>query len=437
MDLPTGQPYTGESHYPTINMWSGDTTNHSEHYLHSTYLDNVFTNLLGIMPTLDDRLEMRPLVPANWSYFAVENLPYHGTLLSIIWDASGTQYSGSNHSSGLSVYSNGTLIYQQSSLTPFNATLPFSSQEAASTLAARPRYANILTNPNAPWGLPNASADWELSPNGDISPWAAWKLIDNLLWYDTEPDNRWTNNQSTTPFNSVFLTLPRARTFNGVSLAIMEDVERGGVVACPSAITVSLADGTVVAERDPWTGCEGNALNTVLFDKPTVDPSNVTTASTGYDVTADYLQITLWNQLHYAVAVSEIQIWVEASPGPTYFLADGLLGNFIGSFEGRRSGLNCTVADGGVYIDAGGWAEVADVRTASGQAVSNGTATIVGGGRGTVAVAVNFLSNQTITFNGGSNTSTIISVDYLAGGNYFTLFNVDGSPWVSEIVVNS
>ena len=61
-----GMPYTAEAHYPTINAWSGDTTNHSEHYFHSTYLDNVFTNLLGIIPTLDDRLEMSPLIPSNW-----------------------------------------------------------------------------------------------------------------------------------------------------------------------------------------------------------------------------------------------------------------------------------------------------------------------------------------------------------------------------------
>lgn len=431
-----GVTYTAEAHYPEMNMWSGDSTNHSEHYLHSTYIDNVFTNLLGIMPTLDDRLEMRPLVPSNWSYFAVENLPYHGTLLSIIWDSTGTKYTGTNHSSGLSVYSNGTLIYHQSSLEPFNATLPFKSQEAASALAAQPRYANILTNPNAPWGLPNASADYTFSTNGDYSSYEAWKLIDNLLWYDTEPDNRWTNNQSETPYNNVYLHLPRTRTFNSVSLGIMEDIERGGVIACPSAITVTLEDGTIVAERDPWTDCMPNALNTVLFDNPTMDPANVTTPASGYDISTNFLQITLWDQIHYAVAVSEIQIWVEASPGPTYYVADGLLGNFIGSFEGRKNGLNCTVSNDGVYINEGGWAEVADVRTSNGQA-ANGTATIVGGGTGSIAVAVNFLSNQTVTFSGGFNTSQTIQVQYLEGGNYFTLFNVEGSPWVSEIIVNA
>ncbi|KAF2230621.1 hypothetical protein EV356DRAFT_453439, partial [Viridothelium virens] len=85
-------PYTAESHYPTINEWSGDTTNHSEHYFHSTYFDNVFTNLIGIIPTLDNRIELRPLVPSNWSYFAVENLPYHGSLISLLWDSTGTHY---------------------------------------------------------------------------------------------------------------------------------------------------------------------------------------------------------------------------------------------------------------------------------------------------------------------------------------------------------
>lgn len=74
-----GVPFIGECHYPTIDGWSAYDTNHSENYFHSTYTDNIFTNLLGILPTLDDRLELHPLVPDNWTRFAVENIPYHGT----------------------------------------------------------------------------------------------------------------------------------------------------------------------------------------------------------------------------------------------------------------------------------------------------------------------------------------------------------------------
>ena len=89
-----GQPAVLEVHYPEMDSWSGYTQNHSEHYLHSTYIDNVFTNLLGIIPSLSDTFEMRPLVPSNWSYFAVENLPYHGSLMTLLWDADGSHYGG-------------------------------------------------------------------------------------------------------------------------------------------------------------------------------------------------------------------------------------------------------------------------------------------------------------------------------------------------------
>lgn len=142
-----GKPYTGECHYPTINMWSGDTTNHSENYLHSTYFDNIFTNLFGIVPSFGDTLVLQPLVPSNWSYFAIEALPYHGTLLSFIWDQTGTHY-GNNVSAGLSIYSNGTLFYHQSTLSAVNVSLPFNTTEAAQMLAQQPEWQNILANPN-------------------------------------------------------------------------------------------------------------------------------------------------------------------------------------------------------------------------------------------------------------------------------------------------
>ena len=72
-----GKLDTTECHYPTIDRWSGDTTNHSENYFHSTYIDNISTNLVGVVPILDNRLELQPLIPINWTYFAVENLLYH------------------------------------------------------------------------------------------------------------------------------------------------------------------------------------------------------------------------------------------------------------------------------------------------------------------------------------------------------------------------
>ncbi|KAK3631978.1 hypothetical protein LTR56_016571 [Elasticomyces elasticus] len=427
-----GVPYTAESHYPTIDMWSGDTSNHSEHYLHSTYLDNVFTDLFGIVPDFGDTLVLKPLVPSNWSYFAVENLPYHGSLLTFVWDQDGSYYSG-DHSAGLSIYSNGTLFHHQTELGPVNCTLPFATVDAAQTLAAQPEWQNILANPNSPYNLPLVTADYALSTNGDIQPWVAWKMNDGLLWYDTTPDNFWTNNQSRIPYSTINVTLARPRKIHTVSLAVLVDTERGGVSACPEGIKIVDGKGDTVAFKNPWTDCVPNALNTVPFATPTPDDSsNVTTPNQDYTVETDFLQIILSDKLEYTTSVSEIQIWVAPNMGPRHEAEDGVIGTFIGSYEGRPSGLNGTIENGGVTLHAGAWVELSGVRTANGEA-GRTQVTVVGGGDGTVDVMLNWMTNTTLTFSSAANKT--IELDLLRGGNWVTIFQRTGIPFVDAVVV--
>jgi hypothetical protein len=53
----------------------------------------LITGLLGLRPRSDDRVVIHPLLPAGaWSYFAVDGLPYHGHLLTILWDSTGKRY---------------------------------------------------------------------------------------------------------------------------------------------------------------------------------------------------------------------------------------------------------------------------------------------------------------------------------------------------------
>jgi hypothetical protein len=73
-----GQPYVAEAHDPDNPAWIYDSFNHSEDYNHSTFNDLVLSGLLGIRPQLSDTIVIHPLVPDSWSYFAIENLPYHG-----------------------------------------------------------------------------------------------------------------------------------------------------------------------------------------------------------------------------------------------------------------------------------------------------------------------------------------------------------------------
>jgi len=302
-----------------------------------------------------------------------------------------------------------------------NVSLPDSTQ-AVANLASN-RFDNILANTNAPWGLPNVTTDYVY--NGEGPTYDAYKTIDGLLWYDTTPDNRWTSNQSYTPYNVLNYTLPRARKMSSISLAVMDDTARGGYLACPAYLSIVDRAGNNLAKRDPWTSCVPNSLNAIAFGNGST--------STMYEI--DFLSVTFGIQATKAVAVSEAQIWVPSNPGPRYEAEDGLLGTLIGGFQGRATGTNATVQNGGVVLADGGWLEIADVRKGVAATAGTGFLNIVGGGNGTALVGLNYLgNNQTVTF--GGNKTTRLTVDFLRGGNVVSIFQTSGRPFIDAAVVS-
>ncbi|HKO17474.1 MAG TPA: glycosyl hydrolase family 65 protein [Acidobacteriaceae bacterium] len=63
------------------------------YYNHSGFADPLITGLIGLRPRNDNRISIHPLLPAGaWTYFALDALPYHGHLLTILWDADGNRY---------------------------------------------------------------------------------------------------------------------------------------------------------------------------------------------------------------------------------------------------------------------------------------------------------------------------------------------------------
>jgi hypothetical protein len=243
------------------------------------------------------------------------------------------------------------------------------------------------------------------------------------------------------PYSTIPITLPQPRQLHSISLAIFVDIDRGGVVDCPQGIKVVDGSNQTVAFKNPWTDCVPNALSTVPFAAPSGNNSdNATTPDDNYVVETDYLEVTLSDKLRYTTAVTEIQIWVASNPGPKYEVEDGVIGTFIGSYEGRATGLNGTVVDGGVSLGPGGWVELADVRRqATGNATAGlaGSATmeVIGGGTGTVEVQLNWLVNQTVSFAG--NGTITLDVVLLRGGNVVTIFQTSGTPWLDAIVIGS
>jgi hypothetical protein len=90
--------------------------NRNVDYFHSTFVDLVLGGLLGIRGALEDRLVIAPLTQ---SYFAVDNLKYHGRDVAITFDPDGGTVYGCP---GLCAYVDGTLVASNASA-PLNLTL--------------------------------------------------------------------------------------------------------------------------------------------------------------------------------------------------------------------------------------------------------------------------------------------------------------------------
>ncbi|MGH9607291.1 MAG: MGH1-like glycoside hydrolase domain-containing protein [Terracidiphilus sp.] len=91
------------------------------YYNHSGFADPLITGLIGLRPRADAKLVIRPLLPpGEWSYFAIDGLPYHGHFLTIVYDETGKHY---HRGRGLAVYVDGRKLASRATLGPLEAEL--------------------------------------------------------------------------------------------------------------------------------------------------------------------------------------------------------------------------------------------------------------------------------------------------------------------------
>ena len=77
-------------------------------YNHSTYCDLIICGLVGLRPRADNIVEVNPLVPNGaWDYFCLDNVHYHGHVLTILYDKTGGRY---GKGAGLRVFADEKLI---------------------------------------------------------------------------------------------------------------------------------------------------------------------------------------------------------------------------------------------------------------------------------------------------------------------------------------
>jgi hypothetical protein len=88
-----GRPYIGEYLDESTGYWLKGDQERSRYYNHSTFNDLVITGLVGLVPRMDEKIEIDPLVPPDqWEWFCLDGIPYHGQILTILWDRDGSRY---------------------------------------------------------------------------------------------------------------------------------------------------------------------------------------------------------------------------------------------------------------------------------------------------------------------------------------------------------
>jgi hypothetical protein len=116
-------PHTGDWIARTrLKTWNNGTWSdrkggkeRGKDYNHSSFCDLVITGLVGLRPRADDVVEVNPLVPEDeWDWFCLDNVAYHGHVLTIVWDKDGARY---GKGKGLTVLADGRAIAHSDRLT--------------------------------------------------------------------------------------------------------------------------------------------------------------------------------------------------------------------------------------------------------------------------------------------------------------------------------
>ena len=285
------RPYIAEAANPDDGSWEGhDTFYHSEHYFHSQYVNLIITGLVGLRPRADDTLEVNPLAPDGWAYFALDDVAYRGHRVSIIWDRDGTRY---RRGRGLTVFADGRKIAHAPRIGRLLAPLG-----PAPTPTPPDRAVNLAVNNGRgpyPWITASHSAP-ETPP---------FYLNDGNYWYHVSPPNRWTAAGSEQATDWIVLDFGIERPVEALKLYFLDD---GGRIRAPARYDVQMwSDGAWVEipnQRRSPDAPMGRRANIVAFGR----------------IVTPKIRLVLTHRPGATSGLTELEAWAHADlplPAPT------------------------------------------------------------------------------------------------------------------------
>jgi hypothetical protein len=108
-------PYSGDWISRTmLKSKNAQPKERGKDYNHSSFCDLIISDLVGIQPSMDNKLTIDPLIPFDyWDWFCLDHVKYHNKILTIVWDRDGSKY---QKGKGFSVYVDGELKHRSETI---------------------------------------------------------------------------------------------------------------------------------------------------------------------------------------------------------------------------------------------------------------------------------------------------------------------------------
>jgi hypothetical protein len=254
----------------------------SHHYNHSGYNNLIVTGLAGLRPRADNILEINPLIPTDphstnaIDYFCLENVPYHGQLVSIVYDRDGRHY---KKGAGLSVYVNGQQVLAPAALG--RKTVAISEP----TITATSHPIDLAVNMSRrDFPAPDASVN-----NSENELYQA---VDGRVWFYPNVRNYWSNAGSPTAEDWFSLDFGTAKQFRSAQIYFYADNTR---FKAPAKYTVQYWTG------QDWADVSGS------HETPQKPLANGENTITFRPVNTSKLRILFTNPKQAAIALVEVK----------------------------------------------------------------------------------------------------------------------------------
>jgi hypothetical protein len=333
-----GTPHVGQAHDPAQPDWMYDATDYS----HSTYNDLVLSGLIGVRPRLGNTLALKPLVPASWNYFALENVPYHGHNVTVLWDRTGARF---HQGKGLRVYVDGRLAATSPVVAAMNVRLAGPGAGAPQAADFDDLAANVYDQ-----GSPRAFA---AASGAGTSPADA---TDGQITYDdSQQASDWTDCGAPARDNYLGVDFGAAVPVSEVRLYTWSDTGQGGTVAAPAAYQVQY-----LTTAGAWAPVPGAGY------PPGPPPANGLAAITFRAVTTSQLRVSMTDQPGYCSGVTELEaggpqrpgarLWIDGPTATSVSLTDGQATTVTTDYTAGSGGPSQASAQAAVHLAApAGW----------------------------------------------------------------------------------